>query len=64
MEKALHERPIKRLRDTFRRVQVENSNACVATLLVKKDKGALVLFHAQLGPFQVSMARFYGIRAK
>ena len=27
---------------------------------MKKDKGALVLFHAQLGPFQVTMARFYG----
>jgi hypothetical protein len=29
---------------------------------LKKDKGALVLFHAQLGPFQVTMARFYGVR--
>ena len=31
---------------------------------MEKDKGALVLFHAQLGPFQVTMARFYGIRVK
>ena len=29
---------------------------------MKKDKGALVLFHAQHGPFQVTMARFYGAR--
>ena len=37
---------------------------CSHTRVLKKDKGALVLFHAQLGPFRVAMARFYGIRAK
>ena len=32
---------------------------CSTSDMVKRDKGALVPFHAQLGPFQVPMARFY-----
>ena len=31
---------------------------------LKKDKGALALFHVKLGPFQVTMARFHGIRVE
>ena len=33
-------------------------------LAVKSGKGAaFAAFHAQLGPFQVTIARFYGVRA-
>ena len=38
--------------------------AAVLRQHLKRGKGAVAPVHAQLSPLQVTMARFYGIRAK